>query len=170
MPCKDVDLSFLMLRYDSTTGTFTVPPGGDGLYYFSTFLLVQDGELGRCSIKVNGATLCVAYGDENQQWKWCSRSHVQWSGSPDWRFVTFAQKEPKVCLFLFRFSAAIERHIQCDNGCNKMGKKCWAWYWCSDIYCFGHARTTSMALWLPICVLAACPFPCLCGSPPPWSA
>ena len=26
-------------RYDSTTGVFTVPPGGDGVYYFSTYLI-----------------------------------------------------------------------------------------------------------------------------------
>ena len=25
--------------YDSTTGVFTVPPGGDGVYYFSTYLI-----------------------------------------------------------------------------------------------------------------------------------
>ena len=25
--------------YDSTTGLFTVSPGGDGVYYFSTYLI-----------------------------------------------------------------------------------------------------------------------------------
>ena len=30
---------FIVYRYDSTTGTFTVPPGGDGFYYFSVYCL-----------------------------------------------------------------------------------------------------------------------------------
>ena len=30
---------FIVYRYDSTTGTFTVPPGGDGFYYFYVYCL-----------------------------------------------------------------------------------------------------------------------------------
>ena len=30
---------FIVYRYDSTTGTFTVPSGGDGFYYFSVYCL-----------------------------------------------------------------------------------------------------------------------------------
>ena len=45
-------------RYDSTTGTFTVPPGGDGFYYFSTYLLVVGGEWGDFEIQINGEMLC----------------------------------------------------------------------------------------------------------------
>ena len=30
---------FIVYRYNSTTGTFTVPPGGDGFYYFSVYCL-----------------------------------------------------------------------------------------------------------------------------------
>ena len=52
--------------YDSTTGTFTVPPGGDGFYYFSIYLFVQDGEYGRFDIQINGETLCSAEGDAQE--------------------------------------------------------------------------------------------------------
>ena len=44
---------------------FTVPSGGDGLYYFSTYLLVQGGQLGYFNIVVNDVIVCSAYGDEN---------------------------------------------------------------------------------------------------------
>ena len=30
-----------------------MPPGGDGFYYLCTFLLVNDGELGRFDIRLN---------------------------------------------------------------------------------------------------------------------
>ena len=49
-----------MFRYDSTTGTFTVPPGGDGFYYLSTFLLIQDGEYGNFQIEFNEEMICTA--------------------------------------------------------------------------------------------------------------
>ena len=39
-------------------------PGGDGFYYFSTFLLVNDGELGRFEIKFNGETVCYAHAEQ----------------------------------------------------------------------------------------------------------
>ncbi len=42
---------------------FTVPSGGDGLYYLNTYLLVQAGEVGDFNIQVNGEVLCTAYGD-----------------------------------------------------------------------------------------------------------
>ena len=49
-------------RYDDTTGTFTVPPGGAGYYYFSTNLVADDGELGIFDIVVNGSQTCSAIG------------------------------------------------------------------------------------------------------------
>ncbi len=52
-------------RYDPSTGIFTVPPGGDGLFYFSTYLLVDYSEWGRFNIRVNGEILCSALGDNN---------------------------------------------------------------------------------------------------------
>ena len=42
---------------------FTVPPGGSGLYYFSTYLLVNSGEWGYFNIVVNDVIVCTAYGD-----------------------------------------------------------------------------------------------------------
>ena len=51
-------------RYDSTSGTFTVPPGGEGFYYLSTYLLVQDGEYGHFDIEFNGEKVCTAYAEQ----------------------------------------------------------------------------------------------------------
>ena len=50
----------ILYRYDSTTGIFTVPPGGDGFYYFATYLLVQADEWARFEIRINGEVLCTA--------------------------------------------------------------------------------------------------------------
>ena len=47
-------------RYDSSTGTFTVTPGGDGFYYFSTYFFVEYDVWARFSIEINGETLCTA--------------------------------------------------------------------------------------------------------------
>ena len=44
---------------------FTVPPFGDGLYYFSTYLLIDDGEYGSFNMMVNDVLVCTAYGDGN---------------------------------------------------------------------------------------------------------
>ena len=45
---------------------FTVPPGGDGLYYFSTYLLVDAGELASFNMVVNDdVTICTAQGDHS---------------------------------------------------------------------------------------------------------
>ena len=44
---------------------FTVPPGGDGLYYFSTYLLVGPGEIAYFNIEVNDVIVCTSFGDES---------------------------------------------------------------------------------------------------------
>ena len=54
---------FYIYRYDSTTGTFIVPPGGDGFYYFSTYLRFYGGEIAGFDVKVNGELLCTAAPD-----------------------------------------------------------------------------------------------------------
>ncbi len=57
------DLFCFVFRYDTSTAIFTVPTGGDGLYYFSIYLLVENGEWGEFRLWVNGEILCSAYGD-----------------------------------------------------------------------------------------------------------
>ena len=46
--------------YNSTTGLFTVPPGGDGVYYFSLYLLVDDGEVATFDMRHNNNVICSA--------------------------------------------------------------------------------------------------------------
>ena len=41
-----------------------MPPGGDGYYYFSVFLLAVSDELGRFDIQINGETLCTVQTDQ----------------------------------------------------------------------------------------------------------
>ena len=53
----------IAFRYNSVTGMFTVPPGGDGFYYFSTYIIVQREEIGYFDIKINGDRLCTAWGE-----------------------------------------------------------------------------------------------------------
>ena len=50
-------------RSDSSTGTFTVPAGGDGFYYFSMYFYVVPDEFGRFEIQLNGEVLCTAEAD-----------------------------------------------------------------------------------------------------------
>ena len=53
----------ILCSYDLTTGTFTVPPGGDGLYYFSVYLRVRQNEVGRFDIEFNGEVICTTYAE-----------------------------------------------------------------------------------------------------------
>ena len=55
----------LICSYNSTTGTFTVPPGGDGFYYFSIYLFAASGEYARFDIHINGLRLCTASTDQD---------------------------------------------------------------------------------------------------------
>ena len=50
--------------YNSTNGTFTVPPGGDGYYYFSTYFVVWFYKYAVIDIQRNGKTLCTAFTDQ----------------------------------------------------------------------------------------------------------
>ena len=55
---------YFIYSYNSTSGTFTVPSDGDGFYYFSVYLLVNEAENARIEIRINGLTLCTAYTDQ----------------------------------------------------------------------------------------------------------
>ena len=46
-------------RYNSTTGTFTVPSGGEGFYLFSVYLLGTILEESLFDIQINGETMCT---------------------------------------------------------------------------------------------------------------
>ena len=54
---------FTVYRYHSSTGTFTVPPGGDGFYYFSVYLLAHGAESAIFNVELNGELLCTNYSD-----------------------------------------------------------------------------------------------------------
>ena len=43
-----------------------MPPGGDGFYYFSVYLFVQEGEYGRFDMRINGEVLCFVEGDQQE--------------------------------------------------------------------------------------------------------
>ena len=58
-------LFLLLCSYNSTTGIFTVPPGGDGVYYFSTYMLVYPGESARFDMRLNGDVICTIYPDHD---------------------------------------------------------------------------------------------------------
>ena len=54
----------ISFRYDRRTGTFTVPPGGDGFYYFSAYFVVFYYEYARLNIQINGKVICTANADQ----------------------------------------------------------------------------------------------------------
>ena len=60
---EDKKVNIIIDRYDSTTGTFTVPPGGDGFYYFSLYLFVNGDESAYFDVEINGEQLCEAASD-----------------------------------------------------------------------------------------------------------
>ena len=57
MKNKIILLFNLICRYDSSTGTFIVPSGGDGYYYFSIYFLGDDNEFGFFELEINGEFL-----------------------------------------------------------------------------------------------------------------
>ena len=42
-----------------------MPPGGDGMYFVSTFLLVYYAEYGRFDMRANDDVICTAVGDHD---------------------------------------------------------------------------------------------------------
>ena len=58
-------LIFVICRYDSSIGVFTVSSGHAGLYYFYVHVLVDEGEFARFGLKRNDEKLCGLVGDNN---------------------------------------------------------------------------------------------------------
>ena len=56
----------VICRYNPSTGEFTAPPGGAGLYYFYVHAQVDHGEYARFNLKRNSETLCTLEGDNSQ--------------------------------------------------------------------------------------------------------
>ena len=54
---------FIVYSYDSTNGTFTVPSGGDGFYYFSVYLRVHGDISLIFDVEINGDRICTIYSD-----------------------------------------------------------------------------------------------------------
>ena len=50
---------FFFDRYDTTTATFTVPPGGDGFYYFATYVTGDNQEIVYFDVEINGNLICT---------------------------------------------------------------------------------------------------------------
>ncbi len=61
LPCHSVHYS-----YNTVAGVVTIPPGGAGQYYFSTYLQVAQSETAQFRMFVNGNdVICAAAGDQN---------------------------------------------------------------------------------------------------------
>ena len=56
---------FLEFRYNSTTGEFTVPAAGAGLYFFYTNFFADEQDFVDFFIRVNGQNICGAFADMN---------------------------------------------------------------------------------------------------------
>ena len=70
----------IVCRYDSSTGTFTVPPGGDGFYYFSVYFGLFWDHYAYFEIEINGEVICTAEGDESES-TFTDRGHTSCSGA-----------------------------------------------------------------------------------------
>ena len=44
-------------------GTFTVPPGGDGFYYFSAYMRVFGAEVAVFDLEIDGVQICSVTAD-----------------------------------------------------------------------------------------------------------
>ena len=66
MEIDNITSLFVIYRYDSTTGTFTLPSGGDGFYYFSVYYRVRNFEYGTFDIQINGEVLCTAHAEQQE--------------------------------------------------------------------------------------------------------
>ena len=61
------NLRMAFYRYNITTGTFTVPPGGDEHYFFSIYLLIDEGLYGYFDIRIYALELLCTAATEQQE-------------------------------------------------------------------------------------------------------
>ena len=54
---------FFFCRYDAATGVFTVPPGGEGYYFFAAHFTVSHSEAELINLRVKGEIICSNYED-----------------------------------------------------------------------------------------------------------
>ena len=82
-----------------------MPPGGDGFFYFSTYLVVPGGEDNVFAIQIDNNILCIAYTDEDDN------PFQRQSGC---NAVTFATEGTMLCHYFklndtgFRFPVTIK--------------------------------------------------------------
>ena len=50
----------IFYRYNSTTGTFTVPTGGNGYYYLSIYFTLKEHPHGLFELDMKGQNICTA--------------------------------------------------------------------------------------------------------------
>ena len=53
-------------RYNEKTGMFTVPSGGDGLYFFSAHLVVNDKKWGHFTLRKNTDEILCGFLEDNR--------------------------------------------------------------------------------------------------------
>ena len=76
-------------RYDSSTGKFTVPPGGSGLYYIYVHGIVSSGKSAGFRIRHNEAVLCRSYGEVEYVVATCGAAVVLQEGMSSFIAVCF---------------------------------------------------------------------------------
>ena len=60
---EEYSTSLLHSSYNSTTGVFTVPSGGGGVFYFSASFLISPSVFARFDIRHNDDVICSGHGD-----------------------------------------------------------------------------------------------------------
>ena len=77
-----------------------MPPGGDGFYYFSTYLLGDNDEIAQFDIRINGAILCTVRAEQedtagDHPQSGCTAAIYAAEGKPLWYFLNLIQKRRK---------------------------------------------------------------------------
>ena len=119
---------FIVYRYDSTTGTFTVPPGGDGYYYFSIHFLVRLAKWARFDVAINGEILCSteqSHGPRNYGQAVCSGASYITGGILTYCNAIFQIKETKSQTSDNTLFSNITRDFTQENRCMILYRHDW---------------------------------------------